>query len=126
MKTSEQMAEEWGNVQPLVSFDGQDREQVKVAYECNRQNHAKSYLAGYKAAKTEESYIEIQKPQGEVLRIVPTPGGFDIKIAEGVTPTEAAMTFIESVKEILQQQGLWQALPEAEEKCGLVGTKLFE
>lgn len=52
MKTPEEMAEEWGNVQPLISFDDQNREQLQKAYECSRKNYAKSFLAGYAAAQT--------------------------------------------------------------------------
>lgn len=54
------MAEEWGNTKPLISFDDQDREQVNLAYECNRKNHAKSYLAGYKAAMEQVEYYKAQ------------------------------------------------------------------
>jgi hypothetical protein len=48
-----------------------------------------------------ETSIAFSQPGREVMRIVPTETGFDVKIPDGVTMTEAAKTFIETVKQML-------------------------
>lgn len=57
----------------------------------------RAYIAGYNDA----SIISFKEPGREVLRIVHTADGFDIKIAEGITMTEAAEKFVNVVKEIM-------------------------
>ena len=56
----------------------------------------------------DSSAFQINKPADtELLRIVKTIDGFDIKIPAGVVPTHAASTFIEIAKELLQKESAW-------------------
>jgi hypothetical protein len=48
-----------------------------------------------------ETSIAFSQPGREVMRIAPTETGFDVKIPDGVTMTEAAKTFIETVEQML-------------------------
>ena len=41
-------------------------------------------------------------PTKEIVRIIPTDTGFDVRIPEGVTLTEAASRFIEAVRGMLK------------------------
>lgn len=72
----------------------------------------KAWLAGYKAAmdakaisleEPDSSSIRFMNPEPprEVFRICPTPDGFDVKVAEGVTMTEAAETFISTARSLI-------------------------
>ena len=51
--------------------------------------------------ETRITFRDISVPPREILRIVPTEAGWDIKIPDDVTPTEAAKRFIEIVNELL-------------------------
>lgn len=54
----------------------------------------------------EETALVVAKnnPPREMLRLVPTESGFDIQIPEGVEPTEAAKTFLETVMRMMKEQ----------------------
>ena len=87
-KTPEEMAEEY----------------IEDHDECEHAREA--WLAGYHAAmanspeKPEGSELAFKsiEPAREVFRICYTSDGFDIKLADGVTMTEAAEMFINMVK----------------------------
>lgn len=48
-----------------------------------------------------DTKVGFSRANREILRIVPTETGFDIKIPEGIEPTEAAEEFIKIVRELL-------------------------
>lgn len=55
-----------------------------------------------------DAAFQINKPADtELLRIVKTIDGFDIKIPPSVVPTHAASVFIEIIKELLQKESAW-------------------
>jgi len=38
------------------------------------------------------------------IRIIPTETGFDVKIPDGITMTEAALIFVQAVERILEER----------------------
>ena len=63
----------------------------------------KNPIEAYCAGISDASLISFHEPAQEILRFVRTENGFDIKIAEGITMTEAAEKFINVVKTIMEK-----------------------
>ena len=70
------------------------------AEQWNGRSPVRAYMAGYNDA----SIISFREPGREVMRIVHTADGFDIKIADGITMTEAAEKFINVVREMMEKK----------------------
>ena len=85
MKTPEKMAEEYAKEHHMGGWE----------YEAS----IPAWLAGYQAAKTAETAVTFTPQSREVMRIVYTEDGFDIRIPDDVTMTEAAQEFIRIVME---------------------------
>ena len=112
MKTPEEMARK------LYYTDRQDDE-MHLVYALRE-----AFLAGYEAAEkqlnspekpdssntsksskssTQDMAFAFAPPAREWFRIIPTEAGFDIRIPEDITLTEAAERFIEAVRDRLRQ-----------------------
>lgn len=89
MKTHDQLEEEYLKVRYLET-GAYDYFDIKDAF-----------LYGYESARKEETMIRFSDPGREILRLVPTEEGFDIRIPDGIEMTEAAEKFIKMAKSLM-------------------------